>query len=500
MKTVSLVFPHQLFKQNKALNNIYKVYLIEESLFFNQYSFHFQKLLLHRASMKAYEAYLKENGLEVEYIEANQPISDIRQLIPNLAKLGIEYIQVADPADHWLSVRLKKTCINQGITLQLFTNPGFLNTLNDCDGFFEKKKTYFQTDFYTWQRKQRNILVNEMGQPVGGKWTFDSENREKYPKNAIPPALTLSQENAYILEAKEYVRKYFPKNPGVRGAPFGDSIKPQYYPVDYHSAEIWFDQFLQQRFHDFGKYEDAMVAGEAVLNHSVLSPLINIGLLTPEWIVSKTLAFAQKQEIPMNSLEGFIRQIIGWREFIYQVYGRIGSKQRTKNFWGFSRKIPATFYTGETGIVPVDEVIQKLNKTGYNHHIERLMVLGNFMLLCEFDPDEVYKWFMEMYVDAYDWVMVPNVYGMTQFADGGMMTTKPYISGSNYIMKMSNYPKGKWQEIWDALFWRFMHVHRDFFLKNPRLGMLIKTFDKMPEQKRHKHLQIAEDYLNTITK
>ena len=191
MKTVSLVFPNQLFKQNKALNNIYKVYLIEESLFFNQYSFHFQKLLLHRASMKAYEAYLKENGLEVEYIEANQTISDIRQLIPNLAKLGIEYIQVADPADHWLSVRLKKACINQGITLQVFTNPGFLNTLKDCDGFFEKKKTYFQTDFYTWQRKQRNILVNEMGQPVGGKWTFDSENREKYPKNEIPPALTL---------------------------------------------------------------------------------------------------------------------------------------------------------------------------------------------------------------------------------------------------------------------------------------------------------------------
>ncbi|WP_438944783.1 cryptochrome/photolyase family protein [Sediminibacterium sp.] len=500
MKTVSLVFPNQLFKQNKALNNIYKVYLIEESLFFNQYSFHFQKLLLHRASMKAYEAYLKEKGLEVQYIEANQPISDIRQLIPFLVQQGIDHIQVADPADNWLSRRLKRACRDQGIELQVFNNPGFLNTLENCDGFFEKKKTFFQTDFYTWQRKQRKILVNEKEQPLGGKWTFDSENREKYPKNAVPPSFTLSSENAFIIEATNYVKKQFPKSPGVKSAPFGDSSRPQYYPVDFTSAEAWFDQFLQQRFHDFGKYEDAMVAGEAVLNHSVLSPLMNIGLLTPEWIVSKTLAFAQKQEIPMNSLEGFIRQIIGWREFIYQVYGRIGSKQRTKNFWGFSRKIPASFYSGETGIVPVDEVINKLNKSGYNHHIERLMVLGNFMLLCEFDPDEVYKWFMEMYVDAYDWVMVPNIYGMTQFADGGMMTTKPYISGSNYILKMSNYPKGKWQEIWDALFWRFMHVHRDFFLKNPRLGMLIKTFDKMPEQKRQAHLQIAENYLNTITK
>ncbi|WP_026763025.1 cryptochrome/photolyase family protein [Sediminibacterium salmoneum] len=500
MKTISLVFPHQLFKQNKALDKKYPVFLIEEFLFFNQFSFHFQKLLLHRASMKAYEAYLKEKGLEVQYIEANQPISDIRQLIPFLVQQGIDHIQVADPADNWLSRRLKRACRDQGIELQVFNNPGFLNTLENCDGFFEKKKTFFQTDFYTWQRKQRKILVNEKEQPLGGKWTFDSENREKYPKNAVPPSFTLSSENAFIIEATNYVKKQFPKSPGVKSAPFGDSSRPQYYPVDFTSAEAWFDQFLQQRFHDFGKYEDAMVAGEAVLNHSVLSPLMNIGLLTPEWIVSKTLAFAQKQEIPMNSLEGFIRQIIGWREFIYQVYGRIGSKQRTKNFWGFSRKIPASFYSGETGIVPVDEVINKLNKSGYNHHIERLMVLGNFMLLCEFDPDEVYKWFMEMYVDAYDWVMVPNIYGMTQFADGGMMTTKPYISGSNYILKMSNYPKGKWQEIWDALFWRFMHVHRDFFLKNPRLGMLIKTFDKMPEQKRQAHLQIAENYLNTITK
>lgn len=500
MKTISLVFPHQLFKQNKALDKKYPVFLIEEFLFFNQFSFHFQKLLLHRASMKAYEAYLKEKGLEVQYIEANQPISDIRQLIPFLVQQGIDHIQVADPADNWLSGRLKRACRDQGIELQVFNNPGFLNTLENCNGFFEKKKTFFQTDFYTWQRKQRKILVNEKEQPLGGKWTFDSENREKYPKNAVPPSFTLSSENAFIIEATNYVKKQFPKSPGVKSAPFGDSSRPQYYPVDFTSAEAWFHQFLQCRFSEFGKYEDAMVSGETVLHHSVLSPLMNIGLLTPEWIVSNILDFAHKKEIPMNSLEGFIRQIIGWREFIYQVYGRIGSKQRTQNFWGFSRKIPVSFYSGETGIVPVDEVINKLNKSGYNHHIERLMVLGNFMLLCEFDPDEVYKWFMEMYVDAYDWVMVPNIYGMTQFADGGMMTTKPYISGSNYILKMSNYPKGKWQEIWDALFWRFMHVHRNFFLKNPRLGMLIKTFDKMPEQKRQAHLQIAENYLNTITK
>ena len=191
---------------------------------------------------------------------------------------------------------------------------------------------------------------------------------------------------------------------------------------------------------------------------------------------------------------------MGWREFIKIVYEREGSKQRTTNYWNFTRKIPSSFWTGTTGIPPIDITIKKILKTGYCHHIERLMVLGNFMLLCEFDPNQVYKWFMEMFIDAYDWVMVPNVYGMTQFADGGLMTTKPYISGSNYLMKMSDFEKGEWQSIWDGLFWRFMHEHRSFFLKNPRLGMLIGTFDKMNAEKQAVHLQNANIFLKNLDK
>ena len=185
-----------------------------------------------------------------------------------------------------------------------------------------------------------------------------------------------------------------------------------------------------------------------------------------------------------NSLEGFIRQIMGWREFIKIVYEREGSKQRTTNYWKFTRKIPANFWKGTTGIPPIDITIQKILKTGYCHHIERLMVLGNFMILCEFDPDEVYRWFMEMFIDAYDWVMVPNVYGMSQFADGGLMATKPYISGSSYVLKMSDFKKGEWCEIWDALFWNFMNKHRNVISKNPRMAMLLKTYDKMSEEKK----------------
>jgi deoxyribodipyrimidine photolyase-related protein len=158
-------------------------------------------------------------------------------------------------------------------------------------------------------------------------------------------------------------------------------------------------------------------------------------------------------------------------------------EQRTTNFFGFIRKIPTSFYDGSTGIEPLDSTIKKVLRTDYCRYIERLMVLGNFILLCEFDPDEVYRWFMKLFIDDYDWEMVPNVYGMSQIADGGLMATKPHIS-SSYLMKMSDCEKGEWQQTWDALFWRFMHVHRDFFLSNPRLGMLVRSFDKMAEQKR----------------
>ena len=221
-------------------------------------------------------------------------------------------------------------------------------------------------------------------------------------------------------------------------------------------TQEWFEQFLMLRFHDFGTFEDAIVRDEHFLHHSVLTPMLNVGLITPQEIIEKAVAFAEGNQLPINSLEGFVRQIIGWREFIRGMYEVKGSYSRTRNFWGFKRKIPESFYSGTTGIEPVDVTITKVLKTGYCHHIERLMILGNFMLLCEFDPDEVYTWFMELLIDAYDWVMVPNVYGMSQFADGGLFATKPYISGSNYIMKMSNYKKGEWQK---NLGWIILEVH-----------------------------------------
>jgi len=321
--------------------------------------------------------------------------------------------------------------------------------------------------------------------------TYDTDNRKKYPKKKTPPAIQYPTTNQYYQEALTYTKENFRKNYGT--------LKDQpLYPITFKDSQAWLQQFLETRFWEFGPYEDAIVAEASILNHSVLTPMLNIGLLTPQAILNATLSYADKHEIQLNSTEGFVRQIIGWREFIRALYNLKGTEERTKNYWGFKRKIPASFWTGTTGIPPLDQTIKKVLQTGYCHHIERLMVLGNFMLLCEFDPDEVYRWFMELFIDAYDWVMVPNVYGMSQFADGGLMATKPYISGSNYLMKMSNYKRGDWQVTWDGLFRRFMNVHRAFFLKNPRLGMLVRMFDKMPDEKQIKHMNAAEKFLKSL--
>ena len=177
---------------------------------------------------------------------------------------------------------------------------------------------------------------------------------------------------------------------------------------------------------------------------------------------------------------------------------REGVKERTTNHFNHIRKIPSSFYTGTTGIEPIDNVIKRILQTGYANHIERLMVLGNFMLLCEFDPDDIYCWFMELFIDAYDWVMVPNVYGMSQFADGGLMATKPYISSSNYILKMSHYKRAPWCEVWDGLYWRFIAKHQSAFIKNPRMSMMVKQLEKMDKQKKERLLDSAERFLNTL--
>ncbi len=490
-KSVFIVFPHQLFKDLELFKNADEVFLVEEFLFFNQYKFHKQKLVFHRASMKYFESYLIENKIKVTYIEAISKKNDIRDLLNYFHTEKIEEINYYDVCDYLLEKRILHACNKFEIKIKKFESPMFLNNSKDLELYFGSKSKYFQTDFYMQQRKKLDILLDEKGKPIGGKWSYDAENRLKYPKDKNAPEINFPAKNKFYDEAIIYVEENFSVNLGVISNTF-------IYATTHKESLDWLHQFFVKRFNEFGQYEDAIVDDENVLHHSLLTPMLNVGLLTPTQVINEAIDFSLENDIGLNSLEGFIRQIIGWREFIRGVYIHKGTKERTTNFWGFNKKIPASFYNGTTGIEPIDNTIKKLIATGYCHHIERLMLLGNFMLLCEFDPDEVYKWFMEFFIDSYDWVMVPNVYGMSQFADGGLMATKPYISGSSYVLKMSNFKKGSWCQIWDGLFWNFMDKQRIFFKSNPRIGMLVNMFDKMEADKKELHLLTADKFLRML--
>jgi deoxyribodipyrimidine photolyase-related protein len=400
-----------------------------------------------------------------------------------LQAAGVKNVEVVDPCDDWLLSRLTSSCAEAGVQLVVRPDTAFLTSPEVEAAYFKKRKLFF-TEFYIRQRKRLEILVSPQGEAIGGKWTFDTENRKKLPKDLLPPAPWQPAENNFVAEARRYVRENFPKAQGK-----DETFR---YPVTYADAQRVLTDFIQSRLPHFGDYEDAISAEHPILFHSTLTPALNIGLLEPREILDTVLKRAS--DIPLNSLEGFVRQVIGWREYIRLVYLSSGRMQRSRNFLGACRSIPASFYSGSTGITPFDRTIERVHESAYCHHIERLMVLGNFMMLCDINPDAVYQWFMELFIDAYDWVMVPNVYGMSQYAAGPHMTTKPYMSGSNYILKMSDYKRGPWCETWDALYWRFVYKHRDWLRKNPRLGMMTSTLDKMGKRLT-KHLTTADRFL-----
>lgn len=486
--TAALIFPHQLFQHNPILHKADKVYLIEDKLFFTQYNFHKTKLVIHRASMKYYKQLLQQQGYNAIYVEHSA--ADLELLFNEMRNLGVDTIKTIDPTDYLLKRRLNRWANKLSMKLEFIENANFLTSKTELEKRLKKnKKGYFMANFYKIQRKQLNILM-EAGEPVGGQWSFDEDNRKKLPKSIKLPETISFKKSEFVEEALEYVSSHFNGNIG--------ELKEFNYPVTHEEALQSLDDFLKNRMALFGDYEDAIAKDEGILFHSVLTPALNIGLLMPEQVLQRTFELHEKLQFPLNSLEGFVRQIIGWREFMRGIYELEGVFERTHNHFGHTRKIPVSFYNGTTGIEPIDVTIQKVLKTGYCHHIERLMILGNFMLLCEFDPDDIYQWFMELFVDAYDWVMVPNVYGMTQYADGGLITTKPYVSSSNYVIKMSNYKKGHWCEVWDGLYWNFIHKHQQEFSNNQRMSFMTGMLNRMNNEKLAGHLKNAKAFLESL--
>lgn len=491
MTEAIFIFPFQLFANHPSLKKNKTIYLLEDSLFFLDpiypSNFHKQKLILLRASLKYYQDYLERRGYKTKYIEAKDLSGGEKSFEKLIKKEKITSLTIADPVDFILEKRLHKAAIALEISLKIDETPAFFLQKNEIDELMGEKEHYAFTPFYIKQRKRLRLLLTDTGKPIGGKWSYDVENRKKIPKNLEIPTIPTFAKNSFVKEAIIYVEKHFGKNFG-KGENF-------WFPTTHAEAKKWLEDFIVNRLVSFGPFEDAIDKDQLTLFHSVLSSSINIGLLTPNEAIDRVVS---QKNIPLNSLEGFIRQIIGWREFIRGIYQVKGVHLRNSNFWNLKRKLPKAFYDATTGIQPIDDTIKKISNNAYCHHIERLMLLGNFMLLCEIQPNEVYQWFMEVFIDAYDWVMVPNVYGMSQYAAGGLMTTKPYISSSNYVKKMSNYPNGPWVEIWNSLFWRFMHKNLNFFKSQQRLGLLAQQIDKMDKDQLHKHYNLADKFLSQL--
>jgi (6-4)DNA photolyase len=340
--------------------------------------------------------------------------------------------------------------------------------------------------FYEKQRRRLDLLMDG-DKPAGGRWSFDTENRKKLPKGIEVPQLPEVQHDDHVRTALEWVAKEFPANVG--------DLDAFIWPTTHEQADAWLTRFLEDRFDLFGPYEDAIAADEPWLFHSVISPLMNTGLLDPRTVVARAVRHAEEHDVDLPSVEGFVRQVIGWREYMRASYVVHGRAMRTRNLLGLTRELDRSWWDGTTGLDPVDTVVRRVNRHGWAHHIERLMVLGNAMLLLRTDPDEVYEFFMTLFIDAYDWVMVPNVYAMSQFAAGELVTTKPYVSGSNYLRKMSDFGPGEWTQAWDALYWQFVADHRDGFAANPRSRFAVTTYDRMDDVRKKELAAVAAQWL-----
>ena len=443
MKNVFIILPNQLFDK-KYLKNCEDndFYIIEDPLYFGDKkrveNFNKLKLVLHRASMKYYFDYLKKEKLDVQYLEYKKVNYNFLKKYNN--------VNIFDTADHLFNERLNKEIKKNKQTLNIIDTPMFLLTLSDLDEYQKSKKnakTYFHKHFYDWQLKKLEIPYIEK--------SYDELNREKIPDNVKIPNLTTKNDNdsKYVKEAKTYVDKVFKDNYG--------EVDNFIFPITHKTAKKWISIFLKKRIYNFGTYQDAILKENDFMFHSLLSSSLNIGLITPQEVVDKTIKYYEKnkKEVKINNFEGFIRQVVGWREYQRMLYQLNYDDLIKSNYFNNNKSLNKKWYTGELDILPIDTTIKRAFKNGYLHHIERLMVMLNFMVLARIKPDHVYRWFMEFACDSYDWVMVGNVYGMGYFNTNTMR--KPYISTSNYIRNMSDYKDdGKWNLIWDALFYKFL--------------------------------------------
>jgi deoxyribodipyrimidine photolyase-related protein len=465
---------------------------------------HKQKIALVFSAMRHFAAGLQDAGWTVDYVKLTDPEnagSFTGEIARAIERHDPRAIQVVE-ASEWRVRQMQDEWSDKfAYEVEILPDDRFLCSHAEFDEWAEGRKHLTMEYFYREMRRKTGLLMRgDDGKPAGGEWNYDSENREPPKEGLDPPPRPRFEPDEITQEVLELVEAEFADH-------FG-RLEPFEWPVTRDQAQQAADAFFAERIEKFGPYQDAMVHGQDDLYHSMLSTSINLGLLDPLALCQRAQQAYEEGLAPLNSVEGFIRQIIGWREYVRGFYWHFMPQLESANELGAERPLPEFYWTGETDMRCMADCIRSTRENAHAHHIQRLMVLGNFALLAGIHPRDVQDWYLAVYADAYDWVEMPNVVGMVLYADGGKLATKPYAASGNYINKMSDYCKDCRYSVskktgdgacpFNPLYWHFMHRNRDRLESNHRIGRIYATWDRMGAEKQREYLQSAEKFLDSL--
>lgn len=506
MKNLRLILGDQLSFSISSLKDCDKsndvVLLCEVSDETNYVKHHKKKIAFLFSAMRHFHQQLVNDGFKVKYVKLDDPensgsfYGEVKRAI---AEFAIEKIVVTEPGEYRLAEEFKKWSFDLGLPVEVLEDDRFLCSADQFKQWATGRKQLRMEYFYREMRQQYSILMDG-DQPVGGKWNYDADNR-KPPKSGLQiPASYVATPDAITKDVLELVATNFKDH-------FGD-LQPFYFAVTREQALQVLAKFINERLSNFGDYQDAMIQNEPWMFHSHISFYLNCGLLLPMECVRAAEQAYYNNQAPLNAVEGFIRQIIGWREYVRGIYWLTMPNYAEQNFLQASRKLPSLYWGAKTPMNCLSQCVSETKQNAYAHHIQRLMVLGNFALLAGVDPQEVNEWFLIVYADAYEWVELPNVTGMILFADGGYLASKPYAAGGSYINKMSDYCKkcsysvskknGEGACPFNYLYWDFLARNRERLSSNHRLSMMYRTYDRMSDEKKLDIKNDSEQFLEAL--
>lgn len=464
--------------------------------------YHQQKLVLVYSAMRHFAEELRAAGWTVDYFRVEENLKFEEAVQRHIDRYAPHEMILAQPNSFIETEAVGKICRKLALTLRLIPTTQFIcNREEFAEQVTGKTRLLMEHHYRRVRRKTGYLMRGE--EPEGEQWNFDSDNRLtlidwKKERLPLPPPLPKMEPDAITREVIDVVKREFWEHPG--------RAEDLWVPVNREESLRWLENFIEHRLPRFGDFEDLMLADQPTLFHSVLSPMLNLGLLTPQECVEAAITAYRAKRVPLNAVEGFVRQIIGWREFIHGTYWIRGPHYRDLNSLRAVRPLPAWFYTGDTPMNCLHQVLRQTLALAWNHHIQRLMVIGNFVLLAGIRPQEALGWYLEMYIDAFDWVMMANVIGLVCHADGGLVATKPYAASAAYIHRMSNYcegcrfnPKEKTGPNacpFNYLYWNFYDTHGDRFLKNQRTSFPVQTWKKRPLEEKNRVRSDAARFLD----